>query len=454
MEAYRYFRLRQPPFEARPDPAFYYETPGHAEALATAQYAVHAAKACCVILGESGSGKTLLGRILADHVNRTAPVLWIPSIGQPAGATEVQLYPPGSSAGNSTLYRVCPESTTLAAWVRSATPAAQSSVVIVDNADALPRHGWIDVLSLLTREFRRAHPTTVVLLGLPQLLTRLDQGALVRLRRRIFRTCELRPFTRDEITAYIHHRLTRAGGDIQPFTPAAEDMIFHLSGGNPALVNQICDNALVDAYGDDRTTIDAQHVVTAVRAIIGPLRRRPRLLLERLCPAMRVLVSQTALPRLNAPLPHTSPITATMSGDSHPGAPATADPAADRAAQPLRDEPSTLSTSASEEVSVPDTAAELVEELAVALSGTEAPHAAQPATEARAAATATAVSPRTGDCNAAAIAERLRVVQERVREALARVRAARAREWNRSPARVADGTPALDNDPDPRHSAR
>lgn len=310
MEAYRYFSLRQPPFEARPDPAFYYETPGHAEALATAQYAVHAAKACCVILGESGSGKTLLGRILADHVNRTAQVLWIPGIGQPPGATEVQLYPPGSSAGNCTLYRVCPESTTLAAWVRSATPAAQSSVVIVDNADALPHHGWMDLLSLLTREFRRAHPTTVVLLGLPQLLTRLDRRALVRLRRRIFRTCELRPLTRDEMTAYICHRLTQAGGDVQPFTAAAEDMIFQLSGGNPALVNQICDNALVDAYGDDRTTIDAQHVVSAVRAIIGPPRRRPRLLLERLGPAVRALVSQSVPLRLDAPALDASPATA------------------------------------------------------------------------------------------------------------------------------------------------
>jgi len=454
METYRYFKLRQPPFESRPDPAFYYETPGHAEALATAQYAVHAAKPCCVILGESGFGKTLLGRMLADHVNRTAQVLWISGIGQPSDATEVQLYPPGSSLGNCTLYRVRAESTTLATWVRSATPAAHANVVIVDNADALPHRGWTDLLSLLTREFRRTHPTTVVLLGLPQLLTRLDHRALVRLRRRIFRTCELRPLTRDEMTAYIRHRLTQAGGDVQPFTPTALDMIFHLSGGNPALVNQICDNALVDAYGDDRTTIDAQHVVTAVRAIIGPLRRRPRLLLERVAPAVRVLVPQTTLPRLNAPLPHTLPVMATKSGDSQPSAPAGPDPTADRAAQPLRDEPAHSSTSEPAETAVRDTATELVEELAVALSGFRAPDPTRPTTESRAAAVATAVSPLAGDSNAAAIAERLRVVQERVREALAQVRAAREREWNRMPAPTANSTPALDDDPDPRHSAR
>ena len=37
---------------------------------------------------------------------------------------------------------------------------------------------------------------------------------------------------------------------VQLFTPAALDCISAVSAGNPALVNQLCDNALLDAFGD------------------------------------------------------------------------------------------------------------------------------------------------------------------------------------------------------------
>ena len=198
MDAYTHFKLNAAPFEGKPDPRFYYELPYHAESLATLQYAVHTAKSCCLVLGESGSGKTLLARLLAESVNRRCRILWAHGIGQPAGATELTIYPPGTLCGTRTLGRIRPQSSTLGAWMRSAVPPTSSSVIIIDNADGLNRQNWEDVLTLVTHEFRASKAYTLILLGLPILAARMGSRGLMRVRRRVFRTCQLPGLTRPQ----------------------------------------------------------------------------------------------------------------------------------------------------------------------------------------------------------------------------------------------------------------
>lgn len=269
MEAYKHFNLKAPPFENRPNPRFYHAAAAHAEALATVQYAIHAGKACCILLGESGSGKTLLGRLVAEQANNKLTVLWIHGFGQPDDQTNMTVCPPGSLAGTS-LHRRRPYDATLGRWVRSPAARLARAVVVLDNADRLPRHAWEDALALLTQDFRPIRGNTLVVLGLPDLLSRLTAPRLVRVWRRAFRICQLPRLGRPEVEGYIKHRLAVAGGKTLPFSTEALDLVHRFSGGNPALINQICDNALIDAYGDDRRKIQARHVVSAVKAIAGP----------------------------------------------------------------------------------------------------------------------------------------------------------------------------------------
>lgn len=276
-KACQHFGLRLPPFEGKPDPRFYVPNPTHGEALATLQYAVHAAKACTVVLGESGSGKTLLGRLLAQGVAERSGVLWVHGIGQPPDQTEVTVCPPGALAGDEPRRGAHLEESSLARWIRGHMSRSAPVLLIVDNADGLRDHNWEDILAVVTREIRAPRPLSVVLLGLPGLAHRLAGAQLVRLRRRIFRTCQLARLTRDELGQYVRQRLVTAGAadGAALFTPAALDLIHRLSGGNPALINQICDNAMVDAFGDDRTQIDGPHILATIQAITGGLARTP-----------------------------------------------------------------------------------------------------------------------------------------------------------------------------------
>lgn len=269
--AYRHFGLNAPPFEGPPDPRFFYRSPAHAEALATLQFAVQSGKACTVIVGESGSGKTLLARLLIQSASLRSGVLWISGIGQPHGDTQATVCLPGSLADAHSFGTHRVEEASLAGWIRSHLARSPATILIVDNADGLQEHSWNDLLAVVTREIRSPKPISLVLLGLPSLANTLAQPALVRLRRRIFRTCQLPRLTRQQSGAYIRERLTVAGREREReiFTPGAVDLIHRLSGGNPALINQICDNALVDAFGDELLLIDAPNIVNTVHAITG-----------------------------------------------------------------------------------------------------------------------------------------------------------------------------------------
>jgi len=270
MEAYKHFGLSVPPFESKPDSAFFCALPSHAEALATLQYAVHAGKACTLVVGESGSGKTLLGRILAQAICEHSSVLWVHGIGQPDAETDVTIYPPGATGRAGSFNPKNTEESTLSYWLRMGPSVAKAAVLIVDNADGLRKHNWEDITSLVTREIHTNQAPSVVLLGLPGLLDTLMEPALVRLQRRIFRTCQLDRMTSADVASYVNHRIEIAGGsDIEMFTAPALDLIHRLSRGNPALVSQLCDNAMVDAFGDGRRQIDARHIAATVHAIAG-----------------------------------------------------------------------------------------------------------------------------------------------------------------------------------------
>jgi general secretion pathway protein A len=272
METYRHFGLSAPPFNGPPDPRFFYGTPSYAETLATLQYAVHSGKACTLVLGESGSGKTLLGQTLVESSGARSDVLWVHGLGQPAGDTMASvLCAPGGLASLATLRAKNVPDVPLAEWLRTARPVRppRRTLLVVDDADGLRPNAWESILSLVTRETPPPIPVTAVLFGLPTLLDTLATPALVRLQRRLFRVCRLLRLTGEEVTAYVRHRIRAAGGQAEVFTASALALIDQCSEGNPALINQLCDNALVEAFGDDCRCVDAPHVLAAVRGITG-----------------------------------------------------------------------------------------------------------------------------------------------------------------------------------------
>ena len=68
-----FFDLDVRPFGNTPNPAFLYESTQHREALARLEFAVDE-KELALLIGDVGSGKTTLSRVLIDRIRSCACV--------------------------------------------------------------------------------------------------------------------------------------------------------------------------------------------------------------------------------------------------------------------------------------------------------------------------------------------------------------------------------------------
>ncbi len=268
MDACQHFGFKKPPFDPMPDAEFFYDAPTHAEALATLQYTVSANKGCCVVVGESGYGKTLLARMVATSVGGKATVFWVHGCAQPDNATNAVVYPPGwfGRAGGGPPVG----ETTLEAEMHVARFLPDPPLLVVDCADELPPRGWHDVTAWLSNEIRYRKPLNVLVFGLPRLLDMLAAPELVRLQQRIFRLCRLEPLSPELTKEYIRARSAAAGGEPRyVFSDATIVQIGQLAQGNPALINRFCDNALLEAYGEGRDYVAMSDVDHAFHAMLA-----------------------------------------------------------------------------------------------------------------------------------------------------------------------------------------
>src|SRR6202040_3933036 len=64
-----FFGFSESPFSLSPDPAFFYRSERHEEALANLVYGVQARKGFIVLTGEVGTGKTTMLECLRDFLN-------------------------------------------------------------------------------------------------------------------------------------------------------------------------------------------------------------------------------------------------------------------------------------------------------------------------------------------------------------------------------------------------
>ena len=98
----------------------------------------------------------------------------------------------------------------------------------------------------------------IILAGQPELSDKLNRTELRQLRQRIGIRREIEPLSDREVRNYIEHRLKVAGyeGHHKLFSEKALDLICYYSRGIPRMVNILCDNSLLTAYGLSKRKID------------------------------------------------------------------------------------------------------------------------------------------------------------------------------------------------------
>ena len=91
------------------------------------------------------------------------------------------------------------------------------------------------------------------------------------LAQRIFFSHIIKPLTKSETGDYIKHRLKVAGTEEAIFPPDAVHEVFRLSGGNPRLINILCDQALLSGYALDKKKIGPELIRESIEKTAIPL---------------------------------------------------------------------------------------------------------------------------------------------------------------------------------------
>jgi len=257
-----FFGLRAKPFGKTPDPSFLYESEQHKEALARLEYAVDE-KELALLVGDIGSGKTTLSRALIDRIGdsrpvvllinpRLTPVQLLRSVAQGLGTIPAKFRNDLLDQIHGKLFELYEEK--------------REPVLIIDEAQLIPTKATFDEIRLLTNfQLDDQNLLSVLLIGQPELDTRLERHAYAALRQRIGMRYALGPLSEEDTFRYIDHRIRVAGGARNPFSRAAMAEIHAVSGGIPRLINTLATTALLDAFGEDAETIDPARIDSAAR---------------------------------------------------------------------------------------------------------------------------------------------------------------------------------------------
>jgi type II secretory pathway predicted ATPase ExeA/cell division protein FtsN len=294
----RFFGFTEAPFSLAPNTRFLFDSASHAEARAEVAYALERREPLVVIIGEIGTGKTLLCRTVLERLDRKT---FLSVINDPQLERDELLKQMLQQFGviSKDRTKMTPTSRhelihALQEFLLSLAALQAQAVVIIDEAQHL-QPDVLEQIRLISNihDDRGNTMLQIILAGQTSLEPLLARPELRQLKQRVSRHLRLSSLSPDEVAQYIGHRLkvarerhrSQAPGAQElareiveweapepgpTFTPEAIRAVSQLSGGIPRVVNLLCDRALEAAYGAQRRTIDVPLITAAARALDLP----------------------------------------------------------------------------------------------------------------------------------------------------------------------------------------
>jgi len=260
-----HFGLGELPFTLTPNTNFYLPLAPHDEALAVLSTALQTGEGFIKVVGEVGTGKTLLCRKLLNEIPEHFVTAYIPNPylnpDELRRAVAVEL-------GVKQAQRMSVQLLTQRIQTRllELHGKGHSVVLILDEAQALPEDS-LEALRLFTNlETETRKLLQVVLFAQPEIDQRLAKTEFRQLRQRITFAYKLRAMNGIEVQQYIQHRLQVAGYKGAELFPAGVcQNIARVSRGVPRLVNILCHKMLMLAYGQGHYKMTGKLLKTAVK---------------------------------------------------------------------------------------------------------------------------------------------------------------------------------------------
>ena len=259
-----HFRLNEMPFALTPNTDFCYAHQSHQEALNVLLVGIHNQEGFLKVIGEVGTGKTLLCRMLLKHLKDYFVTCYILN---PNISTEGLLY-----SISSELHMDLNKQDSIPKLQQAITlkllnhfEENKPVILLIDEAQSMPIE-TLETLRLLTNlETEKQKLIQIILFGQPELNDLLERNDLRQLKQRITFSCQLHSLQEKDIHAYLNHRLKTAGYHYSDlFTKKARESLYKASTGIPRVINILAHKALLSAYGRNEASVNHKHILNAV----------------------------------------------------------------------------------------------------------------------------------------------------------------------------------------------
>lgn len=255
------------PFSISPDPKLFYFSRQHVSCLQSLESAIRLRSGLSLVLGDVGTGKTTIGRILM-RLFHDKPDYLFRLILDPQFENELEFL--------SHLARLF-EIKHNASSVLEIKESLQSylyykgvnekkvPVLIIDEGQKLTPPMMEAIRGLLNFETNTSKLIQVVILAQLEFTERIR--SMPNFMDRIASALVLEPFTRDELERLIDHRLRRTGDKPlhRVFTKRALDQVYEYSHGFPRKAIHLCHQAFMTRLGEHLDMIDEDVVTRSIR---------------------------------------------------------------------------------------------------------------------------------------------------------------------------------------------
>ena len=264
-----FFKFRKNPFHITPDPDFLFLSPSHQDAYTSIFWGIQQRKGLVAVTGEVGVGKTTILRSYLEGADpEIIKTVYIFHAALSFGKLMKQIV---SELGIPAVGKDLPDLIDrVFLYLTDAYKNDRRVVLIIDEAQNLPVETLERLLMLSNRDASQEKLLQIILVGQLEFEDKLNLPELRQLKQQIAIRTRIKTLTPDESLAYIQHRLMIASSFYNPvFTKAALKRIIKEANGVPRIINILCDNALITAFGYQRKPVDAKIIEEVINDLRG-----------------------------------------------------------------------------------------------------------------------------------------------------------------------------------------
>ena len=259
-----YFGLKRPPFKITPDTSLFYDGGKRGDILGALVYAVHRGEGIVKVVGEVGSGKTMLCRMLQLRLPKSVEIIYIanPSVSAQdilfVIAHELSLSVNKDTSKHEVMHL-------LQDYLLQRHMEDKQVVLFIEEAQGMPLDTLEEIRLLSNLETDQNKLLQIILFGQPELDDNLAQQSIRQLRERITHSFNLSPLTSEEIHTYLNFRMREVGyTGPELIEIGLARKIEQFSGGLLRRINIIADKILLSAFAEGTHNLTSKHVFAAV----------------------------------------------------------------------------------------------------------------------------------------------------------------------------------------------